>query len=66
MEDDLDTCELVWIVAKEEEAIVGIQMVTQQFHDCINYHFNDIALLDQLSGLQEEQEREESWMLRHR
>lgn len=59
MEDDLDAWELVWIVTKEEEAIVGIQMFTQQFHDCINYHFNDIALFDQLSGLEEEQERED-------
>lgn len=58
MEDDLDPCELVWVVAKEVEAMVDIQMFTQQFHDCLNYHFYDIDLFDQLSGLEEERERE--------
>lgn len=58
VEDDLDACEFVWVVAKEEEAIVDIQMFTQQFHNCINYHFNDIGLFDQLSGLEEEQDRD--------
>lgn len=51
VEDDLDARELVWVVAEEEEAIVDIQMFLQQFHDCINYHFNDIGLFDQLSCL---------------
>lgn len=59
MEDDLDAWELFGVVAKEEEAIVVIQMFTQQFHDCANYDFNDIALFDELSGLEEEQECED-------
>lgn len=59
MEDDLDACKLVRVVAKEEEAIVVIQMFTQQIHDCTNYHFNDIALFNQLSGLEKEQECED-------
>lgn len=51
VEDDLNACELVWVVTQEEKAIVIIQMFTQQIHDCIDYHLNDIALFDQLSGL---------------
>lgn len=58
MEDDLDAWELVGVVAKEEEAIVVIQMFTKQFHDSSDYHFNDIAFFDELSGLEEEQECE--------
>lgn len=58
MEDDLDSWELVRVVAKEEEAIVVIQMFTQQFHDRADYNFNDIALFDELSGLEEEEECE--------
>lgn len=58
MEDDLDAWELVWVVAKEEEAIADIQMFTKQFHDCINDHLNDIGLFDQLSGLEEERKHE--------
>lgn len=56
MEDDLNAWELVRVVAEEEEAIVIIQMLSQKFHDCINYHFDDIALFYQLPGLKEEQE----------
>ena len=53
MEDDLDAWELVWVVAHEQETIVNIKMLAQQFHDRINYHFNDVALFYQLSGLEE-------------
>lgn len=56
MEDDLDACKLVRVVAVEAEAIVVVQVFTQQFHDCANYHFYDIALFDKLSGLEHEQE----------
>lgn len=59
VEDDLNACKLVWVVAQEEEAIVIIQMFTQQIHHCINYYLNDIALFDQLSGLQEDREYED-------
>lgn len=33
-------------------------MFTQQFHDRADYNFNDIALFDELSGLEEEEECE--------
>lgn len=57
MEDDLDAWELVWVVTQEDKAIVIIQMFTQQLHHGANYHFNHIALLNQLPGLGEERER---------
>lgn len=62
MENKLDAWELVWVVAEEEEAIVCIQMLAQQLHDCVNNHFNDIGLFDELSGLNRDRsEREAQW-----
>lgn len=51
MEDNLDPGKLVWVVSQEEKAIGLIQMFPQQFQDRINDHFDDIALFNQLSGL---------------
>lgn len=53
MENDLDPGELVRVVPQEEEAIVVIQMFTQQRHDRVHNHFNDVSFFDQLSGLEE-------------
>lgn len=51
MEDELNSRELVRAVAREEEVVTGIQMFTQQVHDCVNNDFDDIGLFDQLSSL---------------
>lgn len=51
MKDQPDTRELVRAVAGEEEVVTGIQMFTEQFHDCVNNYFDDVGLLDQLSSL---------------
>lgn len=51
MEDELNARELLGAVAREVEAVTGIQMFTQQLHDCVNNYFDNIGPFDQLSRL---------------
>lgn len=51
VEDNLDPGKLVWVVSQKEKAIALIQMFPEQFQDRIDNHLDDIALFNQLSGL---------------